>query len=97
MTFKLTEEQTMIQSMVRDLAREEFAPRAMELDKTKEFPAENLHTAYRRQGVFGAPEFVDLVHRVDRRDCSRMRGATLLEERRERSRDAVAVQSQFCR
>ena len=32
----------MIQSMVRDLARAEFAPKAMERDKTKEFPAENL-------------------------------------------------------
>lgn len=42
MTFKLTEEQNMIQSMVRDLAREEFAPKAMELDQTKVFPAENL-------------------------------------------------------
>ena len=42
MTFKLTEEQNMIQSMVRDLAREEFAPKAMELDRTKVFPAENL-------------------------------------------------------
>ena len=42
MSFKLTEEQLMIQSMVRDLARAEFAPRAMERDKTKEFPADNL-------------------------------------------------------
>jgi len=42
MSFKLTEEQLMIQSMVRDLARSEFAPKAMERDKTKEFPAENL-------------------------------------------------------
>ncbi len=42
MSFKLTEEQLMIQSMVRDLARAEFAPTAMERDKTKEFPAENL-------------------------------------------------------
>ncbi len=42
MSFKLTEEQLMIQSMVRDLARSEFAPQAMERDKTKEFPAENL-------------------------------------------------------
>jgi alkylation response protein AidB-like acyl-CoA dehydrogenase len=42
MSFKLTEEQLMIQSMVRDLARNEFAPRAMERDKTKEFPADNL-------------------------------------------------------
>jgi alkylation response protein AidB-like acyl-CoA dehydrogenase len=42
MSFKLTEEQLMIRSMVRDLARTEFAPKAMERDKTKEFPAENL-------------------------------------------------------
>ena len=42
MSFKLTEEQQMIRSMVRDLARSEFAPRAMERDKTKEFPADNL-------------------------------------------------------
>jgi alkylation response protein AidB-like acyl-CoA dehydrogenase len=42
MSFKLTEEQLMVQSMVRDLARSEFAPKAMERDKTKEFPAENL-------------------------------------------------------
>jgi butyryl-CoA dehydrogenase len=42
MSFKLTEEQQMIQSMVRDLAREEFAPRAMERDQTKLFPADNL-------------------------------------------------------
>ena len=42
MSFKLTEEQLMIQSMVRDLARSKFAPKAMERDKTKEFPAENL-------------------------------------------------------
>jgi len=42
MSFKLTEEQLMIQSMVRDLARSEFAPKAMERDKTKEFPTENL-------------------------------------------------------
>ena len=42
MSFKFTEEQKMIQSMVRDLAREEFAPRAMEIDATKEFPGENL-------------------------------------------------------
>ena len=42
MTFKLNEEQLMIQSMVRDLARSEFAPKAMERDKTKEFPSDNL-------------------------------------------------------
>jgi len=42
MSFKLTEEQLMIRSMVRDLARSEFAPKAMERDKTKEFPSDNL-------------------------------------------------------
>jgi butyryl-CoA dehydrogenase len=42
MSFKLTEEQLMIQSMVRDLARTEFAPKAMERDHTKAFPADNL-------------------------------------------------------
>ena len=42
MSFKLTEEQQMIRSMVRDLARAEFAPKAMERDRTKEFPSDNL-------------------------------------------------------
>jgi alkylation response protein AidB-like acyl-CoA dehydrogenase len=42
MSYQFTEEQLMIQSMVRDLARSEFAPKAMERDKTKEFPADNL-------------------------------------------------------
>ena len=42
MSYKFTEEQLMIQSMVRDLARTEFAPKAMERDKTKEFPVDNL-------------------------------------------------------
>ena len=42
MSFKLTEEQRMIQTMVRDLAGTEFAPGAMERDRTKEFPADNL-------------------------------------------------------
>ncbi len=42
MFFKLTDEQIMIQSMVRDFARTQIAPTAMERDKTKEFPAENI-------------------------------------------------------
>jgi butyryl-CoA dehydrogenase len=42
MSFKLSEEQLMIQSMVRDLARTEFAPGAMVRDQKKEFPLENL-------------------------------------------------------
>ena len=42
MTFRLTEEQLMIQSMVRELARKEFAPKAGERDRTGEYPLENL-------------------------------------------------------
>ena len=42
MSYNFTEEQLMIQSMVRDLARAEFAPKAMERDRTKEFPVDNL-------------------------------------------------------
>ena len=42
MSYKFSEEQLMIQSMVRDLARSEFAPKAMERDATKEFPVDNL-------------------------------------------------------
>jgi len=42
MSYQFTEEQLMIRSMVRDLARTEFAPKAMERDKTKEFPRDNL-------------------------------------------------------
>ena len=52
MSFKLTEEQLMIQSMVRDLARTKFAPKAMERDRTKEFPAENLKKLG-EQGLMG--------------------------------------------
>jgi len=42
MSFELTEEQAMIQTMVRDFAREVLLPTAAERDRTKEFPAENL-------------------------------------------------------
>ncbi len=42
MSYNFTEEQLMIQSMVRDLARSEFAPKAMERDETKAFPIDNL-------------------------------------------------------
>ncbi len=49
MPFKLTDEQIMIQTMVRDFAREILLPTAMERDRTKEFPAENL----RKMGELG--------------------------------------------
>lgn len=42
MSIQLTDEQLMIQSMVRDFAREVIAPTAAERDKTKAFPADNL-------------------------------------------------------
>ncbi|MBW1778232.1 MAG: acyl-CoA dehydrogenase [Deltaproteobacteria bacterium] len=42
MVFKLTDEQIMIHSMVRDFSREVILPTAMERDKTREFPADNL-------------------------------------------------------
>jgi butyryl-CoA dehydrogenase len=42
MSMKLTDEQLMIQTMVRDFSREVIAPTAAERDKTKEFPGDNL-------------------------------------------------------
>mmetsp|Transcript_688 Transcript_688/g.510 ORF Transcript_688/g.510 Transcript_688/m.510 type:complete len:382 (+) Transcript_688:138-1283(+) len=42
MSFKLTEEQLMIQSMVRNFSREVVAATASQRDKTKEFPIDNL-------------------------------------------------------
>ncbi|MGD8252026.1 MAG: acyl-CoA dehydrogenase family protein, partial [Desulfobacterales bacterium] len=42
MLFKLTEEQLMIQAMVREFARKEILPTAAELDKSKAFPKRNL-------------------------------------------------------
>ncbi len=42
MLFKLTDEQKMIQNMVREFSRKVIAPTAAERDRTKEFPAENF-------------------------------------------------------
>jgi len=42
MAYQLTEEQKMIQAMVRDFARSEIMPTASERDKTREFPREIL-------------------------------------------------------
>jgi len=42
MSIKLTDEQLMIQTMVRDFSREVIAPTAAERDKNKEFPGDNL-------------------------------------------------------
>lgn len=49
MAYQLTEEQKMIQAMVRDFAREVILPTASERDKTGEFPSENL----KRMGELG--------------------------------------------
>jgi len=42
MSFHLTDEQLMVQAMVREFARKVVAPTAMERDRTKEFPAKNF-------------------------------------------------------
>jgi len=47
--FQLSNEQLMIQSMVREFSRKEIAPTAMERDRTKAFPFENL----RKMGELG--------------------------------------------
>ena len=39
--FRYTEEQSLIQETIRDLAQKEFAPRAAEVDKNHRFPREN--------------------------------------------------------
>lgn len=49
MLFKLTDEQVMIQNMVREFSRKVIASTAAERDKTKEFPAEN----FRQMGELG--------------------------------------------
>jgi len=49
MSFKLTDEQLMVQSMVREFSRKVVAATAAERDKTKEFPAKNL----RQMGELG--------------------------------------------
>ncbi len=42
MDFELNEEQRLVRDMVRDLAQNEIAPRAAEVDKSEEFPTENI-------------------------------------------------------
>ncbi|MCP4718864.1 MAG: acyl-CoA dehydrogenase [Desulfobacteraceae bacterium] len=49
MLFKLTDEQLMIQNMVREFSRKVIAATASERDKTKEFPADN----FRQMGELG--------------------------------------------
>lgn len=65
--YHLTEEQKMIQTMVRELARERLAPRAAEIDRTSQFPWDTVELFRERQlyqlpipeayGGAGASEF----------------------------------------
>ncbi|HSJ57649.1 MAG TPA: acyl-CoA dehydrogenase [Anaerolineae bacterium] len=54
MDFELNEEQRMVRDMVRDFADKEIAPRAAEVDKTEEFPAENIEKMG-ELGLLGLP------------------------------------------
>jgi butyryl-CoA dehydrogenase len=54
MNFGLNEEQRLVRDMVRDFAQNEIAPRAAEVDKTEEFPAENIRKMA-ELGLLGLP------------------------------------------
>lgn len=54
MDFQLTEEQRAIQELVRDFAEKEIAPRASEIDKCDEFPAD-IFRKMGEQGLLGIP------------------------------------------
>ncbi len=54
MNFELTEEQKMIQRMVREFAEQEIAPYAAERDRTGEFPLETFHKMG-ELGLMGIP------------------------------------------
>ncbi|MCW3488776.1 acyl-CoA dehydrogenase [Dethiobacter alkaliphilus] len=54
MNFQLTEEQLMIQKVVRDFAQKELAPIAAELDEKGEFPHE-ITSKMAEMGLFGLP------------------------------------------
>ncbi len=54
MDFELNEEQRMVRDMVHDFAQNEIAPRAEEVDRTEEFPAENVRMMA-ELGLLGLP------------------------------------------
>ena len=54
MDFRLNEEQRMVRGMVRDLARNEIAPRAAQVDKGEEFPEDNIRQMS-ELGLMGLP------------------------------------------
>jgi len=52
MDLRLSEEQKMLQEMVRRIARERISPRAQEIDQTGEYP-EDIFQLYRELGLLG--------------------------------------------
>jgi alkylation response protein AidB-like acyl-CoA dehydrogenase len=54
MDFQLNEEQRMVRDMVRDLARNEIAPRATQVDKGEEYPEDNIRQLS-ELGLMGLP------------------------------------------
>lgn len=54
MPYMLTEEQKMMRDMVRKLAENEIAPRAVEIDRTHEFPRDNIKKMG-ELGLMGVP------------------------------------------
>ena len=54
MDLELNEEQRMVREMVRDLAQKEIGPRAAEVDKSEQFPAENIRKLG-ELGLLGLP------------------------------------------
>jgi len=54
MNFELNEEQRLVRDMVRDFAQQELAPRAAQVDKAEEFPAESIRKMA-ELGLLGLP------------------------------------------
>ncbi len=54
MNFDLTEEQQMIQKMIREFADEEVAPGAIDRDRSKAFPVE-VFKQLSKMGMMGLP------------------------------------------
>ncbi len=54
MDFELNEEQRLVRDMVRDFAQKEIAPRTAQVDKSEEFPAENIR-GMAELGLLGLP------------------------------------------
>jgi butyryl-CoA dehydrogenase len=54
MDFELNEEQRLVRDLVHDFAQKEIAPRAAQVDKTEEFPAENIRKMA-ELGLLGLP------------------------------------------